>query len=98
MNRTIASLLFSFIGIAQAAMATDPQPESCDQIRARISAHTGTPSRPNTVLLGKVGANKQCRFTSAEAYRAAWGDKPMPKDDRPARTARHKKDSHGRED
>lgn len=74
---------------AGAAHAGEP-PESCDQIRARIAAHAGMPERPNTALLAKVGANRKCRFTSAEAYRAAWGDKPLPKDDRPARSTRHR--------
>lgn len=46
-----------------------------------FSAHAGIPAKPNTLLLSKVGANKKCRFTSAEAYRAAWGDKPLLKDD-----------------
>lgn len=94
MNRIVASLLVACVGFAQSAMAADTQRESCDQIRAQISAHAGTPSKPNTALLGKVGANKSCRFTSAEAYRAAWGDKPMPKDDRPARQSKHKEQSH----
>ena len=64
------------------AATTEVQAESCDQIREEIRAHTGIPAKPNTILLGKVGANMKCRFTSAEAYRAAWGDKPLPKDDR----------------
>jgi len=64
------------------AATPEVQAESCDQIREQIRAHTGIPAKPNTTLLGKVGENKKCRFTSAEAYRAAWGDKPLPKDDR----------------
>lgn len=79
--------------IAHAA-TTDVQPESCEQIRKQIQAHTGIPARPNTTLLSKVGANKKCRFTSAEAYRAAWGDKPMPKEE--ARNSRRQK--HGDDD
>lgn len=64
------------------AATPDIQEESCDQIKAEIRAHTGIPAKPNTTLLSKVGANNGCRFTSAEAYRAAWGDKPLPVDDR----------------
>lgn len=82
MNRVFASVLFVCLGAAQAAVAAELPAESCDQIRAQIKAHTGLPSKPNTTLLGKVGANEQCRFTSTEAYRAAWGDKPMPKEAR----------------
>lgn len=72
---------------AQAAPPGVPE-ESCAQIREQIQAHAGMPARPNTVLLGKVGANRKCRFTSAEAYRAAWGDKPLPRDDRRERRAK----------
>ena len=52
--------------------------EPCEEIRARINEHKGIPAKPNTELLGRIGANNQCRFTSAEVYRAVWGDKPVP--------------------
>lgn len=94
MNRIIAVLLVACVWLTQAAIAADPQPESCDQVRAQINAQTGVLSQPNTLLLGKVGASKSCQFTSAEAYRAAWGDKPMPKDDRSIRQLKHKNESH----
>lgn len=86
------SLMLLCLGVAHAVAATNPPAESCDQIRAQIKAQTGVLAKPDTVLLGKVGNNKHCRFTSEEAYRAAWGDKPMPRDDRPARRTRHHKD------
>ena len=89
MKLVIASVIVLCFGVAQAATTAEPQSESCDQIRAQIKEHVGIPSKPNTSLLGKVGANKRCRFTSAEAYRAAWGDKPMPKDDRRGKARRH---------
>lgn len=88
------SLLLLCIGTAHAAAPADttanPPSESCEQIRTQIQAHAGMPEKPNTLLLGKIGANRKCRFTSAEAYRAAWGDKPLPKDDRPARRAKQR--------
>lgn len=91
MKLPFLSLLLLCAGAAHAAQpAANPPAESCDQIRAQIAAHAGMPERPNTALLAKVGANRKCRFTSAEAYRAAWGDKPLPKDDRPARRAKHR--------
>ena len=80
--KVIPLILFALSVSSVHAAAPVSQEESCDQIRAEIRAHTGIPAKPNTILLGKVGANKKCRFTSAEAYRAAWGDKPLPKDDR----------------
>jgi hypothetical protein len=58
---------------AVAPAGTDP----CAQLRAQIAAQTEILPRPNVELLGKVGANEQCHFTSAETYRAAWGAKPL---------------------
>ena len=70
------------------AVPPEVQEESCERVREQIQAHTGIPAKPDTVLLAKVGANRQCRFTSAEAYRAAWGDKPLPRDDQSHRRSR----------
>jgi hypothetical protein len=92
MKHAVLPFLLLGFSLAHATDTANVPVESCDQIRAQIKAQTGVLARPDTVLLGKVGANKQCRFTSAEAYRAAWGDKPMPKDDRPARRSSHHKD------
>lgn len=92
MKLAIASIVILCFGVVQAATAAESLPESCDHIRAQIKEHKGVPSKPNTTLLGKVGANKQCRFTAAEAYRAAWGDKPMPQDQ--PRDGRRKKHDH----
>ncbi|MDO8990629.1 MAG: hypothetical protein Q7U91_13465 [Sideroxyarcus sp.] len=61
------------------------QNESCEQIRAQITAQTGVLAMPDVALLRKVGANRECRFTLEEGFRAAWGDKPMPKRDRSER-------------
>lgn len=71
-------VLLVWMGLAAAATPDESATASCDQIRAEIKAHTGIPDRPNTELLRKVGVNGSCRFTSAEAYRAAWADKPLP--------------------
>ena len=85
-------LLAVSMSAAHAAAPDAPAP-SCDQIRAEIQAHTGIPAKPDTELLAKVGASKSCRFTSAEAYRAAWGDKPLPRDDRQGRhSGKHEHD------
>ncbi len=90
MKLATLSLLLFCIGTVHAAAPVDSPAESCDQIRTQIKAHAGVPDKPNTALLSKVGANRKCRFTGAEAYRAAWGDKPMPKDDRPSRRSKHR--------
>ena len=83
-NDTMKSIpiILLVLSITTAHAATPAaQVESCEQIREQIRTHTGVPAKPNTILLSKVGANKKCRFTSAEAFRAAWGDKPLPRDD-----------------
>jgi len=90
MKLPFLSLLLCAGAVHAAEPAAASATESCAQIRAQIQAHAGIPERPNTALLAKVGANRKCRFTSAESYRAAWGDKPLPKDDRPARRDRHR--------
>ncbi|MCF8177865.1 MAG: hypothetical protein K9J74_05115 [Sulfuritalea sp.] len=89
---TISTILLALFMTTVHAAIPDVQEESCDQIRAEIRTHTGIPAKPNTLLLSKIGANTKCRFTSAEAYRAAWGDKPLSKDDR--RYRRSKKREH----
>lgn len=88
--KAISLLLLALSMTIVHAATPNAQEESCDQIRAEIRAQVGTPDKPNTILLGKVGANTKCRFTSAEAYRAAWGDKPLPKDDRRDRSSRER--------
>lgn len=90
--KSILTILLALSVMPTYAATTSTQEESCQQIREQIAAHTGVPAKPNTTLLGKVGANKKCRFTSAEAYRAAWGDKPMPKDDRRDRRSKNHDD------
>jgi hypothetical protein len=77
--KTISILLLALSLPTVHAATPETYEESCEQIREQIQSHTGAPTNANTILLGKVGANQKCRFTSAEAYRAAWGDKPVPK-------------------
>ena len=80
--KSVLTILLALSVMPTYAATTAQQDESCQQIRAQIAAHTGIPAKPNMTLLGKVGENTQCDFTSAEAYRAAWGDKPLPEDKR----------------
>lgn len=46
--------------------------ERCDSIRARI----GVTPLADPDLLRLLAARKDCAFTAAEVYRAAYGDKP----------------------
>lgn len=68
----------------------ETQAETCEQIRAQIKEQTGVLVKPDLKMLAKVGANKKCRFTAAEAYRAAYGDKPLPKSEPRARRDKHR--------
>lgn len=81
-------------GLAAAnANAAALQPESCDQVRAEINAQVGVLPKVNTGLLQKLGSRSDCRFTAAEVYRSAYGDKPMPRNDsRGHRSRRHHHD------
>jgi hypothetical protein len=74
-------LVAMFVTTVHAAEPTS-QNESCEQIRTQITAQTGVLAKPDIPLLTKLGANRECRFTLEEGFRAAWGDKPMPKRDR----------------
>jgi len=56
------------------AMAAEPPNETCEQIRAKI----GRLPPADHELLRSLAARQECRFTAAEVYRAAYGDKPMP--------------------
>jgi len=75
------------------ANAATVQPESCDQIRAEINAQVGVLPKVNTEILQKLGSRPDCRFTAAEVYRSAYGDKPMPRNEsRGHRSRRHDHD------
>lgn len=54
------------------------QEASCQEIRAAIAAHVGLVAKPNIELLSQISGRSECRFTAAEAYRAAFADNPVP--------------------
>jgi hypothetical protein len=60
------------------AIAVDEPPPTCTQIREQIKAVTGLVVTPSFDLLRQIGVRRDCNFSSAEAYRAAYGDKPLP--------------------
>ncbi len=65
----------------QSATLPDTTTQSCSDIRDRIKAQVGVLAKPDIDLLRTLGARPDCSFTSAEAYRAAYGDKPLPPDE-----------------
>ncbi len=88
-------LITGLLGLAvTSAYSANSQAESCDQIRALITAQTGIPPNVNIELLQKL-ARPECRFSAAEVYRAAYGSKPMPVNE-PAR--RHALRDHDHDD
>ena len=79
----IHAALIAAMTLSASASAQSPanlaQPEmSCEQIRSEIAAHVGIPATPNTELLRKLSGRTECKFTAQEAYRAGFGDKPLP--------------------
>jgi len=64
--------------LAMGAHAADAPAQTCDQIREEIMAVKGLTAMINTELLQKISLRSDCQFTSAEVYRAAYGDKPLP--------------------
>ena len=61
---------------ANAAPAT---PDACAQMRTQIQTVTGLVTMPDKELLLKLSTlHPACQFSSAEVYRAAYGDTPMP--------------------
>jgi len=68
------------------ALAAEPPVESCEQLRAQI----GQLPPANHELLAKMSLRKDCKFTSAEVYKVAYGDKPPPRETREHQ--RHRED------
>lgn len=67
-------ILGSLMALA-APVTAAPEAETCDAIRAKI----GQLPPADAELLRTLAIRQECRFTAAEVYRAAYGDKPMPK-------------------
>lgn len=76
MNFRQLLLLGLLAAMASHAQAQEPLRQSCAQIREQIQAQTGPLEKPDTELLKKVGARNDCAFTTPEAYRAGFGERP----------------------
>lgn len=75
------SHLFGFVALFSLSSITWSQEMSCDQIRNEIQAQSGVLVAANTDLLRKISGRNDCRFTAPEVYRAAYGTKPLPKEE-----------------
>jgi len=91
MNIRPPLLLGLLAALAMQAQAQEPARQSCTQIREQIQAQTGPLEKPDTELLKKIGARSDCAFTTPEAYRAAFGDRP-PAPYEPQREREHHDD------
>jgi len=74
------------------AGAAEREVESCEQLRLKIQAKTGVVSTVDVDLLGQLPQRPECRFSADEAYRAAYGDRPLPPPERDAPEHRHHRD------
>ncbi|TVO63624.1 hypothetical protein [Denitromonas ohlonensis] len=70
------------IGLSASALAQTPSMASCEQIRTQIQAQVGIRTKPDTAMLDILSEHPECRFTAAEVFRAAFGDRPMPRNTR----------------
>ena len=77
---------------ATSALAQPVPIESCEQIRTQIRGQIGILAKADIDLLQKLSARSDCRFTAQEVYRAAYGDKPMPKNEPRPRHSGHDHD------
>ncbi len=62
-----------------------PEIQSCEEIRARI----GVLPPPDAELLRTLALRRECGFTSADFYRAAYGDRPPAPSREQRQAARH---------
>lgn len=79
MKRTSCMIGWVVLVAILAGPAFAQAPATCEQIRNTIKMQTGILKKANTDLLQVIAARQECRFTTAEVYRAAYGDKPLPK-------------------
>jgi chorismate mutase len=78
--------------VANYASSAEVLTQTCEQIREQIKTQTGELVQVDTTLLQSIAARQECGFTSAEVYRAAYGDKPLPKQEARATHREHEYD------
>ena len=65
--------------------AVDVAAESCEALRVKI----GVVPVADPAFLRSLAARQECRFTPAEIYRAAYGDRPLPPPEPRSHRPRH---------
>jgi len=88
--RPLLPLVSFLCAFSVPSVAAENPPESCDQLRAQI----GVPAPGDPDLLRRLATrNKECAFSSAEFYKAAYGDRPPARETASHhRTRRHEDD------
>lgn len=69
--------LIALLGCLAFGVQAANEPPACSEIRDQIRLVTGMVSTPNLELLQHISIHQECNFSSAEVYRAAYGDKPL---------------------
>lgn len=83
--------IIGFVALISLSQISWSQEMSCEQIRSEIGAQSEARTTANTDLLRKISGRTDCRFTGPEVYRAAFGTKPLPKEE-PRKAHRHEDD------
>lgn len=83
--------LVGFVALLVLSPISWSQESSCEQIRFEIRAQSEALEIANTDLLRKISGRTDCLFTAPEVYRAAYGTKPLPKEE-PRKERRHDED------
>lgn len=77
-SSTVAKLVLfptaTLLLVLPSAFAEDTATPSCAEIRSRL----GAAPQADPALLRTLALRKECGFTSAEVYQAAYGDRPLP--------------------
>ena len=68
---------------ANVVYAANELPATCIEIRAQIKTVTGLVTKPNKELLRHISTYPGCNFSTAEVFRAAYSDRPLPQPEAP---------------
>ncbi len=89
-KKRLVAIIFGLLVVG--ANAADVPTQTCEQIRDEIRSVIGIVPIVDTDLLQKISLRSECQFSSVEVYRAAYGDKPLPKQDTYQRQESHQDD------
>lgn len=87
MRRTV--LLAALVTASAAAHAAEAAPETCEQVRAQIGV---LPPGDADLLRRLAARTNECGFSSADFYKAAYGDRPPARETHRAHHRHHDDD------